>query len=170
MHHERWCRCKEGDFRTISCKLRFILRDNAIRSPACVIIFTIMFFRPKHRSVLPVCAAILWNQQEGPGKWQQGENCWYSKTYPHKKSRKRINRQNSWWWRTWHSASSCPASWMSKLERGSFFPSAAKYEIEGRGAPTRAGRSRLPRMQVTLGQRNPLAFPCQDLPSIEDQK
>ena len=51
-----------------------------------------------------------------------------------------------------------------------FFPSAAKYEIEGRGAPTRAGRSRLPRMQVTLGQRNPLAFPCQDLPSIEDQK
>ena len=71
---------QDWDFRTISCKLRFIVMDNAICSPACVIIFTIMFFRPKHRSVLPVCAAILWNQQEGPGRWQQGENCWYSKT------------------------------------------------------------------------------------------
>lgn len=51
-----------------------------------------------------------------------------------------------------------------------FFHLQLNMKIEGRGAPTRAGRSRLPRMQVTLGQRNPLAFPCQDLPSIEDQK
>ena len=42
--------------------------------------------------------------------------------------------------------------------------------IEGRGAPTRAQRSRRPRMQATAEPRNPSAFQCLVLLSIGEQK